>query len=106
MTKVSVVELSVDGDLGWYIAVGTAIWEDNEAEPSKGRLLLFRTQSGKPRTAAMNTTSPTVLLSMEAQIPGSVVDMEVVDGKLAIIVNTIVNLPCFSIQRRNLTIFL
>jgi CPSF A subunit region len=91
VTKISVMELSVQGELGWYIAVGTAIWEDTGMEPTKGRILLFRTQTGKPRTAAKNKPAPAVLLSMDEQVPGSVVDMDVVDGKLAVIVNTIVS---------------
>jgi CPSF A subunit region len=91
VTKIAVVELSVQGELGWYIVVGTAIWDDTGMEPTKGRILLFRTQTGKPRTAAKNKPAPAVLLSMDEQVPGSVVDMEVVDGKLAVIVNTIVS---------------
>lgn len=94
--KVITASLDINGDFHEYVAVGTAIWEEDGTEPSKGRILLFRTQTRRPRGAAANPPMPEVLLSLDEQLPGSVVSMAVLDGKLAVIVNTIVGTPCTS----------
>lgn len=91
MTKISILDLSVNDKLEKFIVVGTAIWEDGGSEPSKGRVLLFRAQMGRSRPAAANPALPTVSLALDTEITGSVVALGEVAGYLAIIVNTVVS---------------
>ena len=91
VTKISILDLSVNDKLEKFIVVGTAIWEDGGSEPSKGRVLLFRAQMGRSRPAAANPALPTVSLALDTEITGSVVALGEVAGYLAIIVNTVVS---------------
>ncbi|PVF94630.1 hypothetical protein CPB86DRAFT_765387 [Serendipita vermifera] len=101
VVKVSVEELAIDGIYETYIVVGTAIWEDNGGEPSKGRVLLFRTQSGKPRPPLMNPSVPSLLLCLDQEITGSVVNLRAIQGDLAVIVNSV--LIVYRLERHSVT---
>ncbi|KIM30042.1 hypothetical protein M408DRAFT_22463 [Serendipita vermifera MAFF 305830] len=89
VTKVSILDLSVNDKIEKFIVVGTAIWEDNGNEPSKGRVLLFRAQMARSKPATANPAVPTVSLALDTEITGSVVAMGTIAGHLAVIVNTV-----------------
>jgi hypothetical protein len=94
VTKISVLDLSIGDSVEKFIVVGTAIWEDDGNEPSKGRVLLFKARMGRTKSAAVNPSVPTVTLAMDTEITGSVVALGEVGGYLAVLVNTVVsNLP-------------
>jgi len=91
VTKTAVLDLSIGASLEKFVVVGTAIWEDDGSEPSKGRILLFRAQMGRTRASIMNQSAPIVTLAMGTEITGSVVALGEVRGRLAVIVNTVVS---------------
>jgi hypothetical protein len=91
VTKISVLDLSIGGSVEKFIVVGTAIWEDDGNEPSKGKILLFKAQMGRARPAVANPAIPTLTLAMDAEISGSVVALGEVGGYLAVLVNTVVS---------------
>lgn len=90
-------DLSIGDKSERYIIVGTAIWDSDDGnEPTKGRVLLFRASMGKTvqtGLGAMNTPPPVLTQVLEQEIPGSAIGLAVVDGHLAVIVNTIVSTP-------------
>jgi hypothetical protein len=95
ITKASVEALSINGKLETFIVVGTAIWEEDAGEPSKGRILLFKAQVRPIQPAAANTAAPALKLVLEEEITGAAMDVRGLEGSLAVIVNTIVSLLLF-----------
>ncbi|KAG8793975.1 hypothetical protein FRC16_010750 [Serendipita sp. 398] len=93
ITKVCVTSLGVnDGDISSkYIAVGTAVWGEDESEPTKGRILLFTAVNTQSTfIATRNASAPILNLMLEQEITGAVVSMcGLGDAYLAVIVNTI-----------------
>ncbi|KAG8816983.1 hypothetical protein FRC17_000103, partial [Serendipita sp. 399] len=90
ITKVCIANLDA-GSPQTYVAVGTAIWKEEEAEPTKGRILLFTAVSNQSSLSSRkNAPAPVLTLMLEQEIPGAVVSMSALeDNHLAVIVNSI-----------------
>lgn len=90
--KISVENLELEGKMQTYIVVGTARWEQEESEPNKGRVLLFKANSGPARPVSRNPASPIVTLVLEHEIPGGVEAIKAINGVLIVVINTVVGI--------------
>jgi len=89
VTSVSVVDLTVDGNVATYFAAGTMIFTGDDVEPSAGRILLF--EAGNQWSRLVEARGPVLTLKVAHAIEASANAITCVDGVLVVAISCLVS---------------